>query len=117
MEKFCTDEEFLEVVVNGNKEVFDIILSRVFQKGVETALLYIPEMVDKTGKRLAATTKIFNDFLEKHPEFKNYKDLVIRKIQQMELKNPTKPFEEILEKAAVEIEEEIKLLSSLKEKL
>jgi len=113
MEKFCNEEEFLKIVIDGDKEVFDEVLSRVFIKGVETALLYLPETVDKLGKKLAYTTKVFGKFLEEHPEFKEKKELVLTTIQQIEFQNPLKTMEEILELAVPKIEKEIKLLENM----
>jgi len=116
MEPFCTEEEFLEIVVDGEKRVFDEVLSRVFIKGVETALLYLPEAVDKLSKRLAHTTKIFTAFLEKHPEYKENKDIVLKIVQSTELNNPLKTMEEVLEIAAPEIDRQIDLITKIKEK-
>lgn len=114
MDKFCSEEEFLEVVVSGKKEVFDEILSRVFQKAVESAILYLPEAVDKLGKRLAYTTKVFGEFIEKHPEYREHKDLVVHTMQKLELESPNKNIEEILASSVAVIDREIKLLKDMK---
>jgi len=112
--EFCSEEEFLEVVINGDKKTFDEVLSRVFQKAVESAILYLPEAVDKLAKRNAYTVKAWGSFIDKHPEFKENKEIVISVIQGVEQENPLLTLEEVLEKAAPEIETSIKAMKQLK---
>jgi hypothetical protein len=114
--EFCSEEELLKVLVDGDKKTFDEILSRVFMQAVEKSLLLMPEAVDKLGKRLAYTQKLFGEFLEKHPAYLEEKELVVEVVQSVEMKNPADTFEDILKKSEPLIEERLRLLKTLKEK-
>lgn len=107
MERFLTEEEFLQITVEGDYETFCEVLSRVHTKAIERAILYLPTAVDSLAKNMAVTQKLFKEFIEAHENYKEHKELVLKIVQEEELRGHTKTFEEILEDSAKRIDEAI----------
>lgn len=107
---FCTEEEFLKIVVDGDGKLFNEILDRVYNKAIERSLLLLPETVARLSKRNEAITMLLKQFIGENKNFLNHKELVLQVVQEIEIKNPNLKFDEILMLAKPTIEQKIKLM-------
>jgi hypothetical protein len=79
----------------------------------EKVLLTIPEVVGNLIINHISLAKINKDFYDKHPEFKDKKDIVASVVDMIEGRNPLEDYEEILKKAVPEIVERIRTVDPL----
>lgn len=85
----------------------------IIDKAVEKALLMIPDVVGNMMTQHAVLSKINSKFYSEHPEFKDKKDVVVSIVEEIDGKNPTMNYEEILKLAVPMIKDRIKAMSGL----
>jgi hypothetical protein len=105
--EFLTEEEFLKITVDGKKEVFEEVLTRVYNKAIESAMCHIPLMVARLSKKIEVTNKVLNQYFIDNPDFPKYPDIVGKVIQQIEIEFTGMSFEDVIEKARPEIQKRI----------
>jgi S-adenosylmethionine synthetase len=105
--EFLTEEEFLEITVNGKKEVFEEVLTRVFNKAIESAMCHIPVMVARLSKKVEVTNKLLSKYFEDNPDFLKYPDIMAKAIQEIEMEFTGMSFEDVIEKAQPIIQKRI----------
>lgn len=105
--EWTTEEEFLQITVEGKKEVFEEILTRVYNKAIESALCHTPLMVQKMAKKVELVNSASKKFFTDNPEYKDYIDIVLQTIQRTEIEFPGMIFEEIVKEAKPEIDRKI----------
>lgn len=110
---FITEEETLKILTEGDSKLLNEVLERVYNKAVEKALLMLPEVVGRLGKRNEIITSLLKQFLSENKNFLNHKELVLQVVQEIEIKNPSLKFDEILLLAKPTIEQKIKLLGGV----
>lgn len=92
----------------NEKQMNDI----VFQV-TEKVLLKLPEVVGNLMQNHAITNKLSKTFFETYPEFKTDPITTKSVIEQIELNNPEKSYQEILDLAVPEIKTRMKTINSL----
>lgn len=107
---FITEEETLKILADGDSQLLNEVLDRVYNKAVERALLLLPETVARLSKRNEAITILLKQFIGENKNFLNHKELVLQVVQEIEIKNPNLKFDEILTLAKPTIEQKIKLM-------
>lgn len=108
--EWLTEEEYLAITAGGDKKVLDDVLSRVYNKAIEQALCHIPDIVNKLSKKVKNINSCLDVYFKDNPKFLEYKDIVIKTVQQIEIEFTGMTFEDILEKAKPEIERKIALI-------
>lgn len=85
----------------------------IIHAACERALLMLPEVVGNLMVHHAALLDVNRKFYTEHPEFGNHKGLVQSVVEQVEGKNPNRPYEEVLADAVPLIRERLKLIGGL----
>jgi hypothetical protein len=85
----------------------------IIDRAVEKALLMIPDVVGNMMSQHAVLSKINSQFYKDHPEFKDKKNIVATVIEEIDGKNPTMNYEEILKLAVPRIKDRLKTMSGL----
>ena len=80
---------------------------------IEKTLLMVPEVVGNMMVNHITMAKINSEFYEKHPEFRNKKDIVVSVVEMIEGRNPTADYEKILIEAVPEIRKRMTVTDSL----
>jgi hypothetical protein len=89
----------------------------IINEAVERTILMIPEVVGNLMMNHAAKIRANKKFYEKHPEFKEFKEVVASVIEQVEDSDLSKNFEDILTNAIPKIRkriDQVKLLDTKK---
>jgi hypothetical protein len=105
--EFLTEEEFLKIIVEGKKEVLEEILTRVYNKAIESAMCHIPIMVARLSKKVEVTNKLMSKYFDENPDFLKYPDIMAKAIQEIEIEFTGMSFEDVLDKAKLVIQRRI----------
>jgi len=87
--------------------------NEILDLAVERTLLKIPEVVGNLITHHMSQNKMNKDFYEKHPKFRDHKELVASVIEQVEGNNSPMDYTKLLEKAIPEIEKRIDVTKDL----
>ena len=82
-------------------------LDQIATIAVEKILLKMPEVIGRLMENHAMLNKTNIDFYNKHPEFKNHKDVVVNVLEATEGNFPEKKYEEIIQLAIPEIQKQV----------
>lgn len=85
----------------------------IIERAVEKALLTLPEVVGNLMASRAAMTSLIEKFYDEHPEFKECKKTVAMVIEDVEGKDPTAEYQDILKRAVPEIKRRITMMTPL----
>jgi hypothetical protein len=102
----CT-EESVRKILSGDLNELNNVLEGVVIKSVETTLRSIPVMLGKLFQVTASTHELVKGVYEKHPQFLQYKEVVIMTIQDVEAQNAGLTFDQVVERAIPLIHEKI----------
>lgn len=110
--EFITKEEFIKLIDTQSVDMMNEVLSRVFNKAVETALQMTPKLTAQLIKSSVGMRKITDKFLSDNPQFKGHEMIVEQVVRQTELDNPGFTYEQVLSTAVQRINEKISVVSS-----
>lgn len=102
----CTKER-LDKILAGDVDVLNELLSEVASKTVEATLRSIPVMLGKLVEVSTVTTELVSKVYNDNPDFKQYKELVVITIQEVESDNPGLGYQEVVDKAVPIIKSKI----------
>jgi hypothetical protein len=85
----------------------------IINLAVERTLLSLPKVVGNLMTSQVTLAKINNAFYDKHPEFRDKKDVVAAVVGMVEGENTLLDYDKILEKAVPKIKDRLKLLDDL----
>jgi hypothetical protein len=107
--EFLTKEEFEKI---SSYEVFNEVLSRLFNKAIETAMISTPALAAQLIKRGLAMKQLAAEFFENNPELAAHRSILEKVVMEVDAANPGATYEDILKKAAPIAKEKIKLIES-----
>ncbi len=88
----------------------------VCKAAVEESLKTVPNVVNHVTKQMFFLRQLANDFYKKHPDLREYRQLVTDTIEQIEGENPGMTYEKIAELAAQRVHERLAANPGLAEK-
>lgn len=106
MKQFITKEE-LDKVLNKDIDTLNEVFSRLYNKIVEDVYLNIPSVINQVVKQSVGIQEITDKWMTKNSSFKEHVDILPMILQDVELENPDKTYEQILELATPIIEQRI----------
>jgi len=112
--EFITKEEWAKIRAEDSTTLLNEVLTRFFNKSVETSLRSMPELISRLVKKSVVMERLTKEFFDKNPTFSNQREIVNKTITEIELKNPGATYEEILRLSTGEINKKIAVTSSVK---
>ena len=106
--KFISDEEFKELKKAETPELFNEILSRVCNAAIENTIRRWPDVATRLTATAIATKAATKEFYDKNKDFIDHKDIVTAVVQDIDSKDPTLSYGEMLKKAEPIVREKIK---------
>lgn len=76
----------------------------IIQEATERILLALPEVIGNLMMNYASKMKVKEEFYEKHPHLRQHSEKVAAIIERLENEDPSKPLDDILDRALPEIE-------------
>ena len=93
--------------------IIDEVTKAVLLAVKEEILLCLPEVIGNLMVQHISHHELNKKFYAAHEEFKDKKGIVAKIIEEIEGKDPLKNYEDILKEAVPEIENRIKIMSTL----
>jgi hypothetical protein len=78
---------------------------------IEEMVLLLPELLSKLLGEQSTLRKIGDEFFKNNPELKSHTDVILSVLQEVETKNPEKPWQTIVEDATPIIKERVKQIA------
>lgn len=110
---FISQDEFKQLVDAKDEVLLNEILSRVFNKAVETAICSMPDIITRLIKSISATQKMSADFFDANKEFKNHLDIVTAAIQEVEAAHSDWNYDRILTESVPIIKQKVAMLDKV----
>lgn len=108
--KFISKEEWKALSKQTDEILINEVLSRVFNRAVETAILKLPDTISRLMVSTTATQNMTKDFFKRNSSFEEHKDIVASVTQDVESLHPEWNYEEILKEAEGVIKFKIEVL-------
>ena len=105
--EFITQEEFKKIVESQDLTLMNEVLSRVFNKAVESAIQMTPALTAQLIKTAVGTRKITDKFLADNPGFAGHETIVQEIVRKVEIDNPGMDYQQILQAAVPRINAKI----------
>ena len=100
-------KDIMDKILAGDVETFNKVIEEVSIKTVETTLRSIPVMIGKLVQVTATTGDLVKNLYDENPDFKDYKELTVMVIQEVDSANPGLSYPEVAAKAVPIIKERI----------
>jgi hypothetical protein len=88
-------------------------IDKVAECAIEKLLVRLPEVVGNLIQNQAMLNKMNREFYEKYPDFANNKALVVQVLEEIEGKDPSQSYEEILQKSVPVIQRRLGTINKL----
>lgn len=105
--EFITAGEFKKIIDTQDLNTMNEVLSRVYNKAVESAIQMTPALTAQLIKTAVGTRKITDKFLSDNPKFKGNEVIVEELVRSTEIENPGMTYQQILETATPRINKRI----------
>jgi hypothetical protein len=104
--EFITAEEFKKVS-EGDLGTMNLVLDRLYNKAVESAIQATPMVTAQLIKTSMGMKKMTDKFFADNPNFAGHEDVVKEMVRQTEIANPADTYEQVLTKAVPAINTKI----------
>jgi len=104
---FITREEWNKIKSEDSVDLLNEVLTRFFNKAVETSLRSMPELISRLVKKSVIINQLNKKFFDDNPKFLDNKEIVNSTVMEIELRNPGATYEEILKLSIPEINKKL----------